>query len=87
MYYQFPPDRWRIILISGIFYNASTQIKLDIKDTTDTMKSVSQLDLPCNDFSFRVVSFIFIYANIPSAPASSDRFRITIHTYARACPN
>ena len=60
-------------------------IELEIKDTTDTVKSASYLDLHLeidnegrlktklydkrDDFSFPIVNFPFISRNIPSAPA------------------
>ena len=59
--------------------------ELEIKDTTDTVKSSSYLDLHLeidgkgklltklydkrDDFSYRIVNFPFTYGNIPSAPA------------------
>ena len=65
-------------------------IELEIKDTTDTVKSASYLDLHLeidnegrlktklydkrDDFSFPIVNFPFLSSNIPAAPA-----------YSRAC--
>ena len=60
-------------------------IELEIKDTTDTVKSASYLDLHLeidnegrlktklydkrDDFSFPIVNFPFLSSNIPAAPA------------------
>ena len=60
-------------------------IELEIKDTTDTVKSASYLDLHLeidnegrlktklydkrDDFSFPIVNFQFLSSNIPAAPA------------------
>lgn len=76
--------------------------ELEIKDTTDTVKSASYLDLHLeidgkgklltklydkrDDFSFRIVNFPFICGNIPSAPAYGV-FISQLIRYARACRN
>ena len=58
-------------------------IELEIKDTTDTVKSASYLDLhleiegrlktklydKTDDFSFPIVNLSFLSSNIPAAPA------------------
>jgi hypothetical protein len=67
----------------GYFVYCIYPIEFEIKDTTDTARSVSYLDLRpeidsddwlrtklCNrrdDFNFPIVNFPFIYSNIPSA--------------------
>ena len=74
--------------------------ELEIKDTTDTVKSASYLDLHLeidergvlmtklydkrDDFTFKIVNFPFICGNIPSAPAYGVYISQLIR-YARAC--
>jgi hypothetical protein len=69
----------------GDFVDCIYPIELEIKDTTDTTKSASYLDLHLvtgsegrlrtklydkrNDFNFPIVNFPFICSNIPAAPA------------------
>jgi hypothetical protein len=76
------------------------RIKLEIKDTTDTDRSASYLNLHLeidslgrlktklydkrDDFNFPIVKFPFICSNIPAAPA----YRVYISQlirYSRAC--
>jgi len=74
--------------------------ELEIKDTTDSAKSASYLDLLLeideegklmtklydkrDDFSFQIVNFPFLCGNIPSAPAYGVYISQLIR-YARAC--
>ena len=74
--------------------------ELDIKDTTDTAKSASYLDLHLqiendgrlktrlydkrDDFSFPIVNFPFICSNIPAAPAYGV-YMSQLVRYSRAC--
>jgi len=67
-----------------MIYTTSTQMSLKFKDTTDTQKSASYLDLQLeidnrgrlktklldkhNDFTFPIVYFPFISTNIPAFP-------------------
>ena len=76
--------------------------ELEIKDTTDTVKSASYLDLHLeidgkgklltklydkrDVFSFKIVNFPFICGNIPSAPAYGV-FISQLIRYARVCRN
>ena len=69
----------------GDFFDRIYPIELEKKDTTDTDRSASNLDLVLefdsegrlrtklygkrNDFNFPIVNFPFIYSNIPAAPA------------------
>jgi hypothetical protein len=69
----------------GEFIDRIYPIELEIKDTTDTYKSASYLDLCLeidseerlrtkpydkrDDFNFLIVNFPFICSNIPAAPA------------------
>ena len=69
----------------GDYVESIYQIELDIKDTTDTVKSVSYLDLhleidnegrlktklydKIDGFSFPIVNFQFLSSNIPAPPA------------------
>ena len=69
----------------GDFVDRIYPIELEIKDTTDTDRSASYLDLHLerdsegqlrtklynkrDDFSFPIVNFPFICSNIPAAPA------------------
>ena len=80
------------------FFN-STSI-FEIKDTTDTVKSASYLDLHLeidnegrlktklydkrDDFSFPIVNFPFLSSNIPAAPAYGVYISQLIR-YSRAC--
>ena len=57
-----------IILGLVISLIASYPIELEIKDTTDTDRSASYLDLHL-DFNFPIVNFPFICSKIPAAPA------------------
>ena len=83
-----------------IISNESIPIELEIKDTTDTGKSASYLDLHLeidnevrlktklydkrDDFSFPIVNFPFLSSNIPAA--SADRVCISkLIRYSRAC--
>ena len=74
--------------------------ELDIKDTTDTAKSASYLDLHLqiendgrlktrlydkrDDFSFPIVNFPFLCSNIPAAPAYGVYISQLVR-YSRAC--
>ena len=69
----------------GDFVDRIYHIELEIKDTTDTDRSASYLDLHIeidsegrlrtkpydkrDDFNFPIVNFPFICSNIPAAPA------------------
>ena len=68
----------------GDFVDCIYPIELEIKDTTDTDRSASYIDLHLDidsegwlrtkldkryDFNFPIVNFPFIYSNIPVAPA------------------
>ena len=75
-------------------------IELQIKDTTDTVKSASYLDLHLeidnegrlktklydkrDDFSFLIVNFPFLSSNITAAPAYGVYISQLIR-YSRAC--
>ena len=75
-------------------------IELEIKDTTDTVKSASYLDLhleidnegrlktklydKSDDFSFPIVNFPFLSSNIPAASAYGVYISQLIR-YSRAC--
>jgi len=75
----------KIILGLVIFVDRIYPIELEIKDTTDTDRSASYLDLHLeidsegrlrtklydkrDDFNFPIVNFPFICSNIPAAPA------------------
>ena len=75
-------------------------IELEIKDTTDTVKSASYLDLHLeidnegrlktlfydkrDDFSFPIVNFPFLSSKIPAAPAYGEYISQLIR-YSRAC--
>ena len=75
-------------------------IELEIKDTTDTVKSASYLDLHLeidnegrlktklydkrDNFSFPIVNFPFLSSNIPAAPAYGVYISQLIR-YSRAC--
>ena len=75
-------------------------IELEIKDTTDTDRSASYLDLHLkivsegrlrtklydkrNDFNFPIVNFPFICSNIPAAPAYGEYISQMIR-YSRTC--
>ena len=84
----------------GYFVDRIQPIELEIKDTTDTDRSASYLDLHLqidsegrlktklydkrDDFNFPIVNFPFICSNIPAAPA----YRVYISQlirYSRAC--
>jgi hypothetical protein len=78
----------------------SRNIELEIKDTTDTDRFASYLDLHLDidsegqlrmklydkrdDFNFPIVNFPFIYSNIPAAPAYGVYISQMIR-YSRAC--
>jgi hypothetical protein len=84
----------------GDFVDRIYPIELEIKDTTDTDRSASYLDLhlkrDCegqlrtklynkrDDFSFPIVNFPFICSNIPAAPAYGVYISQLIQ-YSRAC--
>jgi hypothetical protein len=75
-------------------------IELEIKDTTDTDRSASYLDLHLDidregrlrtklydkrdDFNFPIVNFAFICSNIPAAPAYGAYISQLVR-YSRAC--
>ncbi len=75
---------------SVITWITSTPKELEIKDTTDSAKSASYLDLLLeideeeklmtklydkrNDLSFQIVNFPFLCGNIPSAPAYGSTY-------------
>jgi hypothetical protein len=75
-------------------------IELEIKDTTDTDRSASYLDLHLeidsegrlgtklydkrDDFNFPIVNFPFICSNIPAAPAYGVYISLLIQ-YSRVC--
>jgi hypothetical protein len=76
-------------------------IELEIKDTTDTDRSASYLDLHLeigserwlrtklcdkrDDFNFPIIYFPFIYSNIPAAPAYYGVYISLLMRYSRAC--
>jgi hypothetical protein len=84
----------------GDFVNRIYPIELEIKDTTDTDRSASYLDLHLeidnkgrlrtkhcdnrDDFNFPIVNFPFICSNIPAAPACGVYISQLIR-YSRAC--
>jgi hypothetical protein len=84
----------------GDFVDRIYPIELEIKDTTDTDRSASYLDLHLeidsegqlrtklydkrDDFDFRIVNFPFICSNIPSAPAHGVNISQLIRC-SRAC--
>jgi hypothetical protein len=84
----------------GDFIDRIYPIELDIKDTTDTERSVSYLDLHLDidsegrlrtklydkrdDFNFPIVNFPFIWSNIPAAPVYGV-FTSLLIRYSRAC--
>ena len=84
----------------GDFVYRIYPIELEIKDTTDTDRSASYLDLhlefDCegwlrtkpydkrDDFNFPIVNFPFICSNIPAAPAYGGYISQMIR-YSRAC--
>jgi hypothetical protein len=84
----------------GDFVDHIYPIELEIKDTTDTDKSASYLDLHLkidsegqlrtklydkrDDFNFPIVNFPFICSNIPAAPAYGVDISQLIR-YSRAC--
>ena len=75
-------------------------IELEIKDTTDTDRSASYLDLHLeidsegrlrtklydkrDDFNFPIVNFPFLCSNIPAAPVYGVYISLLIQ-YSRAC--
>jgi hypothetical protein len=79
---------------------SSSPIELEIKDTTDTDRYASYLDLHLeidsegrlrtklydkrDDFNFLIVNFPFICSNIPAAPAYGVYISQMIR-YSRAC--
>ena len=83
-----------------VYQIAHSESKLEIKDTTDTVKSASYLDLHLeidnegrlktklydkrDDFSFSIVNFPFISSNIPAAPAYGVYISQLIR-YSRTC--
>ena len=84
----------------GGFVDSIYTIELEIKDTTDTDRSASYLDLHLeidsegrlktklndkrDDFNFPIVNFPFICSNIPAAPAYGVYISQLIR-YSRAC--
>ena len=84
----------------GDFVDCIYRIDLEIKDTTDTDRSASYLDLHLeidsegrlrtklydkrDDFNFPIVNFPFICSNIPAAPAYGVYISELIR-YSRAC--
>ena len=84
----------------GDYVDRIYPIELEIKDTTDTVKSASYLDLHLeidnegrlktklydkrDDFSFPIVNFPFLSSNIPAAPAYGVYISQLIR-YSRAC--
>jgi hypothetical protein len=84
----------------GEFVDRIYPIELEIKDTTDTDRSASYLDLHLeidsegrlrtklydkrDDFNFPIVNFPFICSNIPAAPAYGVYISQMIR-YSRAC--
>ena len=84
----------------GDFVDRIYPIELEIRDTTDTDRSVSYLDLHLeidregrlrtklydkrDDFNFPIVNFPFICSNIPTAPAYGVYLSQMIR-YSRAC--
>ena len=84
----------------GDFVDRIYPIELEIKDTTDTDRSASYLDLHLeidsegrlrtklydkrDDFNFPIVNFPFICSNIPAAPAYGVYISQLIR-YSRAC--
>ena len=84
----------------GDFVDRIYPIELEIKDTTDTERSASYLDLHLgidserwlrnklydkrDDFNFLIVNFPFICSNIPAAPAYGVYISQLIR-YSRAC--
>ena len=84
----------------GDFVDRIYPIELEIKDTTDTDRSASYLDLHLeidsegrlrtklydkrDDFNFPIVNFPFICSNIPAAPAYGVYISQMIR-YSRAC--
>jgi hypothetical protein len=84
----------------GDFVDRIYPIELEIKDTTDTYRSVSYLDPHLeidsegrlrtklydrrDDFNFPIVNFPFICSNIPATPAYGVYISLLIR-YSRAC--
>jgi hypothetical protein len=84
----------------GDFVDCIYPIKLEIKDTKYTARSVSYLDLHLeidnerglrtkfhdkwDDFNFQIVNFPFIWSNIPAAPAYGEYLSYFIR-YFKAC--
>ena len=70
----------------GDFVDRIYRIELEIKDTTDTDRSASCLDLHLerDDFNFPIVNFPFICNNITAAPAYGVYISQFIR-YSRAC--
>ena len=84
----------------GDFVDGIYPIELEIKNTTDTDRSTSYLDLHLeidiegrlrtklydkgDDFNFPIVNFPFMCSNIPAAPAYGVYISQMIR-YARAC--
>jgi hypothetical protein len=89
-----------VIPTNLVFDIRTYPIELEIKDTTDTDRSASYLDLHLeidsevrlrtklydkrNDFNFPIVNFHFICINIPAAPAYGVYLSQLIR-YSRAC--
>jgi hypothetical protein len=86
----------------GDFADRIYPIELEVKDTTDTDRSASYLDLHLeadsegrlrtklydkrDDFNFPIVNFTFVCSNIPAAPAHGAYISQLIR-YSRACRN
>ena len=84
----------------GDFVARIYPIELEIKNTTDTDRLVSHLDIHCeidsegqlrtklyvkrDDFNFHIVKFPFICSNIPAAPVYGAYISELIQ-YSRAC--
>ena len=76
-------------------------VELEIKDTTESNTSASDLDLLLSlgrdgqlhisiydkrdDFNFHITNFPFLSSNIPSSPAAYGVFISQLIRYARAC--
>jgi hypothetical protein len=80
----------------GDFVDRIYPIKLEIKDTTDTNRSASYLEIDSegrlrtklydktDDFNFPIVNFPFICSNIPAAPEYGVNISQMIR-YSRTC--
>ena len=84
----------------GYFVDRIYPVELEIKDTTDTDRFASYLDLHLeidsegrlktkssdkrDDFNFPIVNFPFICSNIPAVPAY-EVYLCQLRQYSRAC--